>query len=164
MSASQSPSSIPPRRARYVAVTGLIVSVSVVLTAYATRLSMTPIVHEPPARTPANPNEVKPIPVPAKEPPTTDEGVVSMRILRDHTNAALIEHRDHLAVESAESCLLKEAVRHLYARVVQLEGGKRGKAARNDFEDRTVSWERCTPGERVDLRKLHEAADSALRR
>jgi hypothetical protein len=163
------PSSIPPARKRHLAVTALIGSLAALLGAVATRVATMPTetpslpraIDKAPA--PGEP-EAKPIPVPPKEPPTTDDGVVAARLVREHANQALIEHRDQLQVDEAELCAIKADLRELYARMVELQAGKRGAAARTDFEDRTVAWALCTPGKRIELRALREAADSALRR
>lgn len=157
--ADSSPSSIPPKRARYAAWTAVIGGVGALLTAYATKVVLAP---EPTVEPPAHEDATKPIPVPPKEEATTDEGVVAARIVRDHANVELIEHRDRIHVLEMRVCILERELRAEVSRRLELQKGKRGREARKEFERLTAKWDACASllapvQERGSLR---EAGDS----
>lgn len=153
-------SSPPPRRARYAAVTALIGAAATLLTAVATRVVLAPEPIEQPA---AAATGKEPIPVPPKEEPTTDDGVVASRIVRDHANEALIENRDRTLVLEMRACILERELRYLRAEVEWMRAGKRGAEVRRAFEQQSKAWDAC-PAEIKAMQErgsLRDAADSA---
>jgi hypothetical protein len=166
MSAS-SPSSIPPahKHGRFAAYTTLITGVGLLLAAYATRVTLEPKPHADP---PPHEDASKPIPVPPKEEPTTDKGEVATRVLREHANDALIEHRARIVALEDLVCALKKEARETRAELLALQAGKRGPLVRAAFLKGTKEWALCTAvtpeTRKVDLQlgELRDAAGEAL--
>ena len=164
------PISIAPRRARYGAVTLLITGLGTLLGAVATAIVVTPPhTVEPSVRAMPTPSPTDPpIPVPKKEPATTDDGVVEARIVRGQANDVLKEHRARIAALEKIVCTLKIELRAAEARRVQQAAGKHGASARDRFEADTLDWTECiaidADSRPPHLRSLSEEADSALRR
>lgn len=166
MSEPQHPSSIPPRRARHAAITTLIGAVATLIGAYAVKiLNEHPAPAEPPA---AASDGDKPIPVPPKEEPTTDDGVVASRIVREHANQALVEHRARIEALEGIACSLKRELRFTRADLAALKAGKRGAKAHAAFLRATTEWELChavtneTRKEDLKLGSLRDEAAAAL--
>ena len=156
-----SPSSIPPKSklTRQAAWTTLISGVGLLLSALATRVVLEP---KPTPEPPAHADATKPIPVPPKEEATTNEGVVAARIVRDHANVELIEHRDRIHVLEMRVCILERELRAEVSRRLELQKGKRGREARKAFEQQTARWDACPSalGPVQERGSLREAADS----
>lgn len=159
------PSSIPPRRKRYAAITTLIVSVAGLIGAYSARIALTP------APEPKRPEmeERQPVdpPLGKTDPkPTTDDGVIAARVLQERANIELAALINRQRVSETRLCLLEQELRETRAVLLGIEAGKRAADARKEFRTATLGWTACflelgAVEGRVSLR---EAADSAMRR
>lgn len=159
------PSSIPPRRARYGAVTALITALATLVGAIAFYVTKLPApATERPAMETKQPTD-PPLGKPDKT-PTTDDGVIASRVLQERANTEIAALISRMAVSEKRICLLEQELAAADAYIVALSAGKLGAARRTDFERDTAAWDACLLklGEiegRVSLRKT---AEQVLRR
>lgn len=161
----QRPSSIPPSKAKWQwALLGLVIAVTGLIAAIAQRIVATPL---PSAERGVEKPDPKKSPV-LPEIPRELDGEAAARFVRASADPELARLKDQVDAERAVQCVLLREVVFMRARLVEIEGGKRGKEARGEFVRDTSEWTRCPvllgDGKRQELPSLRDAADSALRR
>lgn len=162
MSSEQHPSSIPPKRARYLAWTSVVGGVGALLFAYAGQVTLTS--RDSPPRTTSVPAKPDALP----EIPKELESTAADRFVQKAAADELREVDARLVALETLVCALKQNVRDLEERNVRREGGKRGPQARDEFNLSSAAWVYCPAVKAGDkpqqLPSLLKASDSALRR